>query len=129
MSKKSNPVWLDRRIAKPAPYLILCLSEKEFTKVIGKLTKQVLLFPTSGALCTTLTRPDSNELCAIVSLSKQAQGRSAVEISGLLVHEAVHVWQAYAEDIREDSPAIEQEAYAIQSISQELLAEYERRTQ
>lgn len=127
--KKKKPQWLGRGIAMPAPYLTLCLNKKEFNKVISKLTKQEVLFPVTGALCTTVTRPGTTDVCAVISVSKQAQQQPFVEVHGLLVHEAVHVWQAYAESISEDAPAIEQEAYAIQCISQELFAEYARRTQ
>lgn len=48
-------------------------------------------------------------------------------MAGMLIHEAVHVWQAYSANMGETNPGDEQEAYAIQSISQELLAEYARR--
>jgi hypothetical protein len=52
---------------------------------------------------------------------------TAVQIAALLVHEAVHIWQQYCADIGEKEPASEQEAYAIQSISQTLMEEYARR--
>lgn len=68
---------------------------------------------------------DGEAVC-IVCLSG-TEGRSGVEIAGMLIHEAVHIWQQYCEDIGERHPGDEQEAYAIQAIAQELLAEYARR--
>jgi hypothetical protein len=120
--------WLDRRAAKPGPYLTLCLSEAELRHASRKLTDEKLPYPMSGAMCSTFVNRKTNELCAIVSLSESAQkNRNAIEMAGLLVHEAVHVWQAYAEHMGEERPGEEQEAYAIQSISQSLMAEYARR--
>jgi hypothetical protein len=54
------------------------------------------------------------------------EGRNPIEVAGLLVHEAVHVWQEYCHGIGEATPASEQEAYGIQAISQELMAEFDR---
>jgi hypothetical protein len=65
-------------------------------------------------------------MACVVAL-RVTDGRTAIEIAGLLVHEAVHVWQHYAESIGERNPGAEQEAYAIQAIAQELMAEYARR--
>lgn len=120
--------WLDRRVAKQGPYLTLVLSDKELDKAIKPLTKQKLRFPVNGAICFILENHDG-DLCAVIALSCKVQNHcSAIEIAGLLIHEAVHVWQAYAHDvINEKDPSSEQEAYAIQGISQELLAEYARR--
>ena len=120
--------WLDRRVAKQGPYLTLVLSEKELDKAVKPLTKEKLRFPVMGATCFTLENPDG-DLCAVIALSYKVQNHcDAIEIAGLLIHEAVHVWQAYARDvINEREPSSEQEAYAIQGISQELLAEYARR--
>lgn len=126
--KKPQYQWLDRRAAKPGPYLTLVLSEEELFHASRKMTKYKIDFPMTGALCSTFTNSKTNELCAIVSLSQAAQqNRNAIEMAGLLVHEAVHVWQAYAEHMGETNPGDEQEAYAIQSISMALLGEYARR--
>lgn len=126
--KKQSFKWLARRVAKPGPYLTLCLSEEELIYALRGMTKQQIQFPLSGAFCTTLHHQKTGELCAVVTVSKQSQERcNAIEIAGLLIHEAVHVWQAYAANMGEMRPADEQEAYAIQAISQELLAEYARR--
>lgn len=82
----------------------------------------------AGADATTqiLTNP-KGEMTCVVCLN--AGDRNTVEVNGLLVHEAVHVWQAYAQRIGETRPGDEQMAYGIQSIAQELMAEYERLTQ
>ena len=126
--KKQSFKWLVRRVAKPGPFLTLCLSKEEQRAASKSLIDGVLPFPMSGALCSTFITKKNNELCAIVSVSEEAQkNRTAIEMAGLLIHEAVHVWQAYAGHMGETNPGDEQEAYAIQSISQELLAEYARR--
>ena len=126
--KKQSFKWLNRRVAQLGPYLTLCLSEEEVTYALRGMTKEHVRFPLSGALCTTFHHQKTGEMCAVISVSKQSQDRcNAIEMAGLLIHEAVHVWQAYAEDIGEVRPGSEQEAYAIQGISQELLAEYARR--
>jgi len=43
---------------------------------------------------------------------------------GLLIHEAVHVWQNVRDLISEDRPSREFEAYSIQSIAQKLIDAY-----
>jgi hypothetical protein len=122
--------WLDRRIACPGPFLALCLSDDEWKAVSKKLgvSASVPWLATDRADATThiFDAPDGRGLCCVVCLQVNA-GRAAVEIAGLIVHESVHVWQQYAESIGEHRPGVEQEAYAVQSIAQELMAEYARR--
>ena len=127
MQTKPKYKWLERWVSKPGPYLTLCLSEDEQKHATKGLTDHFLRFPESGALCHTFTDSRNHELCAIVSVSHEMQMRAPIQIVGLLVHEAVHVWQAYIENMGEHAPGNEQEAYAIQAITQELLTEYARR--
>lgn len=123
--------WLDRRIAAPGPYLALCLSADEFAAAVKHLGVATdvswIKNAHSNATAHHFEHPDGRGLVCIVCLSGY-EGCNPIEVAGLLVHEAVHAWQAYAESIGEDGPGREQEAYAIQSIAQELMAEFARRT-
>ena len=118
--------WLDRRVSYPGPYLTLVLSKKELKRAVKGIWKGAYDMPSSGAKTWMFNNP-KGEVCCVVGLSKSAMSRKPVEIAGLLVHEAVHVWQAYVDRIGEQNPGDEQEAYAIQGISQELMYEYSRR--
>lgn len=118
--------WLDRRIGREGPYLTLCLSKAEFTSVTRKLDVPASNWLNPHADATMHTFYGPKGLCCVVCLGP-TDGRNGVEIAGMLIHEAVHVWQQWCEDVGEDQPGSEQEAYAIQALSQELLAEYARR--
>jgi hypothetical protein len=127
-----NHRWLDRRIAAPGPYLTLCLNEQQFRKALkhcGLPENSTEFMKTShaDATCHYLNN-QSGDLVCIVCLGDHS-GRNGIEIAGLLVHEAVHIWQRYAERIGEDRPGDEQEAYAIQAIAQELMAEFARQSE
>ena len=124
-----KPIWLDRRVAAPGPYLTLVTSQDEFDAVL-RHCKMPLGTPYLSSARADATahffdnqRGDS---VAVVALG-DTTGRSGVEVAGLLVHEAVHIWQTHRENIGETHPGREQEAYAVQSIAQELMAEYARR--
>ena len=121
--------WLDRRIAAPGPYLCLCLNEEEYLAAMKhcKIKHPGPWLSTTQANATThyLTHDEYGLVC-IVTMGTW-EGRDPVEVAGLLVHEAVHVWQEYAARIGETHPGTEQEAYAIQAVAQELMAEFARR--
>ena len=120
--------WLDRRIASPGPHLALCLSEDEFKAACRHLKATAppwIKTPQAHATLHWFERPDA-PLTAVLCMQKW-QGRDPIEVAGLLVHEAVHVWQGYADHIGESGPGLEQEAYAVQAIAQEFMAEFARR--
>lgn len=124
-----KPRWLDRRIAAPGPYLTLALSQEEFDAALRHCDVPVgapwLKTSHTDATAHYLNNPKGEQVC-IVALGPH-EGRNPIEVAGLLIHEAVHVWQQYALRIGEERPGDEQEAYAIQCIAQELMAEYARR--
>ncbi len=51
--------------------------------------------------------------------------RTLIMIHGLLLHEAVHIWQRIKKLMGEDEPSIEFEAYSIQRIAQDLFSMFE----
>lgn len=126
MRQRESVRWLDRRIACPGPYLALCLNQPQFDAVCDKLKiarQPFIMNDHSDATAHYLEGPQG--LCVVVCL-RGTRGRDPIEVAGLIVHEAVHAWQEYAARIGEHTPGREQEAYAIQSISQELMAEFAR---
>ena len=118
--------WLDRRIAAPGPYLALCLSDAEFRAAVAHLNAPERPLWCRKDAQTHIFDHEGGDICCIVCV-KGWEGRDPIEIAGLLVHESVHVWQQYAESIGERFEGAEQEAYAVQSIAQELMAEFARR--
>lgn len=120
--------WLDRRIAAPGPHIALCLTEAEFKAACRSVGCAPPNFMGSARAQATAHIFDGKSGSASVIVCMQDwQGRDPIEVAGLLVHEAVHVWQEHASAIGEHTPGAEQEAYAIQAIAQELMAEFARR--
>ena|SRR6218665_3856738 len=121
--------WLDRRIGADGPHLALCINAEEFAQAMDYLNVDVRPAWIKNKHSHATTHHFDNEdrgLCCVVCISG-FEGREPIEVAGLLVHEAVHVWQAHAERIGESNPGDEQEAYAVQCISQELMAAFARR--
>ncbi len=120
--------WLDRRVARPGPFLALCLTEAEYLQVMKELKVIYLnqwVSENAGATSHHLINKEG-AITSVVCVGDY-KDRNPIEVAGMLVHEAVHVWQWYTETIGERTPASEQEAYAIQAIAQELMAEFSRR--
>lgn len=121
--------WLDRRIAAAGPFLALCLSEAEFREACRRIKVEPEPWvKTTHSQATAHFFGGPHGLTAIICI-RDFEGRNPVEVAGLLVHEAVHVWQEYADHIGEREPGREQEAYAVQVIAQELMSEFARRHQ
>lgn len=127
---KRRTNWLDRRIAPPAPYLCLCLSEDEYHQAMFELGAKPIhtwvKTPQASATAHYIEKYATHELAVIVCM-RDWEGRNPVEVAGLLVHEAVHIWQQYRDHIGEQNPGREQEAYAVQAVAQELMQEFARR--
>lgn len=119
--------WLDRDLIV-GPYFTLCTTEKQFRRELKRLKVEPMKFINAGADATThhLISPDGRQ-CSIVCMPHD-KAATRPQRYGLLVHEAVHIWQWFVDSIGETSPSHEFEAYSIQSISQRLIDEYDRQT-
>lgn len=125
--KKAKVNWLDRDLIR-GPYLTLCLSQAEFEAAAadcGLNPSQVGEYLLGAHARTHVMRNTKGDLVCIVCSSKSHP--DPIAMVGLLVHEAVHVFQEYCLAIGERMPSQEFEAYSIQIISQQLLWEYARR--
>jgi hypothetical protein len=133
--RKENVYWCNRDVT-PTPYYALCTSKKNFARECKRLgaKRYGLRWITKGANATTHFLDKSNggsgvkDACIICIDPREAVKRPPVEIIGLLVHEGVHVWQEQLRTMREDKPSSEFEAYAVQSIAQNLYHAYDELT-
>lgn len=135
MSKKNSGLdWLSRELLTSPYCYALCLDEGAFKKELKRLGVPRRLRPsfTSNNHCDATVNffeeTGKTGRCCIVCL-KPAKGRAREVVYGVLVHEAVHIWQACREHIGETVTASEQEAYAIQRIAQSLMHSYKEQTQ
>lgn len=113
-------------------YFRLCLTEKEFHRELKRLElprgewPDFVLNPQSQATTHLLHSREGKRL-AIVCM-RDWEKWSGIEIAGLLVHEATHIWQEGMRDIGERSPSDEFMAYGIQLLSQELMESFVRQS-
>lgn len=125
--KKVDFEWLDRTISL-APYFTLCLNQEQLDKALFHLEIKgsYPMFSNDHADASTLSMSNpEGELVCIVCM-RRFENRSPIAIASLLVHEAVHIWQKWCKQFGERKPGIEQEAYAIQHISQTLMEDFSR---
>ena len=108
--------------------MALCLSEAEFKAAMKHLqcNTDAAWIKNNHSHATAHYLESPRGLTCVVCM-RGYEGCNPVEVAGLLVHEAVHVWQHWCDDIGETNPGAEQEAHGVQALAQELLAEYARR--
>ena len=127
MSQKVH--WLSRTLIS-GPRLVLCLSEKQYDEVIKFLVvgEPNPWLDEGCSACVHHFQSSGGGKSAVVCLNTSALNGSSIGIAAVLVHESVHIWQAFREHIGEDAPSNEFEAYSIESISRTLFEEYVRQT-
>lgn len=121
MAKAARVHWLPRSLMI-GPYLCLVKNEAEWYRAFKDLGVAPEPFPESCGRCQTLENK-TGDLCAIV-LIQGVEERTPIEVAGLIVHEAVHVVQAYMQSIGESRPSDEFQAYVTQITAQRLMAQW-----
>lgn len=120
---KSKIHWCERNPLN-TPYLTLCLSPKQFKRVLkySEIEDDVNWISQNADATTHLYTKPSKRL-TIVCIDVE-ETPTLVELVGLLAHEATHVWQGFRDSIGEDNPSSEFEAYCVQHFTQQLLHAY-----
>lgn len=108
--------------------VVLCLNQQDFNTYLDMLgllahTEEPYLLP--GAYATGHLYTDTPQGPVYLICFNTYASLTPIEAACILVHEAVHVWQAHCEFIGEDNPGVEVEAYAIQAISKQLMLSYD----
>lgn len=129
---KNKPEWLDRDLFVSPFYYTLCTTEKHFKKVLKHLKIKKSDHPSflKNDHCDATVHwfeATDNKICTVVCINNK-EGRKLTTVHGLLVHETVHIWQRVKERVGEHSPSDEFEAYAIQTLAQRLMEEYDRQS-
>jgi len=119
--------WINRDLII-GPYYCLCKTEKEFKKALKHLhikkKERPDFLKTTHCNATVHFFEADGKLSSVVCLGN-TEGIEPSEIVGLLIHEAVHIWQEFKESIGEKYPSREFEAYSIQTIAQRLIEAYD----
>lgn len=118
----SKVIWCDRGW-QPYHYGF-CPDEAAWKREMKRLGLPDEPYPTTAGRCTHFTNLKTAADCTIITINEIR--RPGVQVIGLIVHEAMHVWRAIRESIGEHSPSQEFEAYSLQSITQNLIYAYEQ---
>ena len=130
---KSAIKWCDRALIESKYFFGLATNERDFNRELKRLNVKRDKWPrfiSERANATTyfLEHPKSGGQLAIVCLG-ESTGATGIQVAALLVHEAVHIWQAHTVEIGSfNDHGDEEEAYAIQAIAWELMTSYVEQT-
>ncbi len=121
MSDTDRVIWCDR--GWQPVHFGFCPSKKAWKREMKRLNCKEP-YPDTDGRCTTFTN-EGKVVCIVTLRDGSENERSISEITGLLVHEATHVWQTIRDDIGEKDPSPEFEAYSMQAIFQGLFTAFQ----
>jgi hypothetical protein len=84
-----------------------------------------LPYPSSDGACTHFEKSDRDgDACSIVTINHKKRKRQ--NVTTLIVHESMHIWRRMREEMGEETPSSEFEAYTMQNVVHHLLTAYEK---
>lgn len=121
--------WISRAMIE-LPHVGLCTTETRFKREMAKLDLKrdewPEFVPKEAAACVHFLEYEGKP-CMLVCI-RDWEKRDPNQIIGILVHEAVHVWQEMRSLMNEKEPSSEFEAYSIQHIAQCLIMAFSQQT-
>jgi|ERR1700731_3502384 len=126
--------YLNQNLVKSHIHYGLCLTEPEFKQELKNLGvyRRVGFLPHKDARAATHFFDDTHGCNmepgakVMIVCMPRIVGEGGILAASVLVHEAVHIFQAVRSFLGETMPSSEFEAYSIQHIAQELMQSYAR---
>jgi len=128
----SKVKYIDRALVVNPYYVGLVTNEQAFRQELKRLKVPEKDWPDymgsnhADATAHFLEKADGSSISLVCLREKKKVDR--VQVLGVLIHEAVHVWQYVRRYLGESAPSDEFEAYAVQKIAQGLIAAYVNQT-
>lgn len=122
-----KPQWLPTDVINH-PYLLVCLSKKEFKKALKhlKVKYKATNWVHKGKDATMTAVHKEGVLTTVVCFSLTSK-MDKDAVTALAVHESVHVWQEWNEMAAGKYATNELEALFVQLVTQRILGELRRR--
>ena len=125
--------WLERSLMTAPVYYRLCLTEKDFKRAckhlkVAKKDRPDFVSNWHSSATTHHFESQEDQRVSILVCMRGFKDKEDVAVYGLLVHEAVHIWQECKRLLGEHKPSAEFEAYSIQGITQQLMWSFKEQT-
>ncbi len=119
--------WCNKALFKSPIRYGLCLEPAEFAATLSALKHEPVPFLEKKAMAATHTLEVGRKIRVVVCMNLALHNNDD-KVWSTLLHEAIHVWQAIRRYMGETDPATEQEAYCIEQITSNLVAQYRKAT-
>ena len=119
----SKPVWLHHG---PFPTeSAFAPSKKAWVKLMRELKAEDEPYPTKDACVTTFFETPRGCVRVLTVGDHLTGKRNRLRLTALIAHEVQHIWQSIKDDVGEEAPGSECEAYMVQWLLTQVLEAFE----